>query len=41
MMATTEQHQVADERLSALLGEPVDHAALTALDRGAPAATVS
>jgi transcriptional regulator with XRE-family HTH domain len=27
--------RVADERLSALLGEPVDHAVLTALERPA------
>ena len=33
--------RVADERLSVLLGEPVDHAALTALDCGRPVATFS
>jgi len=33
--------RVADERLSALLGEPIDHAALTALEQGQPAATSS
>jgi hypothetical protein len=33
--------RVTDERLSALLGEPVDHAPLTALERGRPTATFS
>ena len=33
--------RVADDRLSALLGEPAAHATLTAVDRGRPAATFS
>jgi DNA-binding transcriptional regulator YiaG len=33
--------RVTDERLSALLGEPVDHAPLTAFERGRPTATFS